>query len=394
MTDSAYGSSSIDPPSKSPFSEITHLKIFDKTISDATRNRQRDVVQRLVASSPLGPPSPLFKYLKKKKCRGYKTIVVKEAVLGRDEESAQLHILVLCSPVASKRIKKFFHKRREWEDLCRAVGASREDFLIAIDDEHEPINYKAADHIHISIALAKTGRDCGDLGMTAIRVEQAGRVQFATMGGFIIVKENDNRSSIYGMTANHFLPRPYSNEEDSTDPSDTYASHSSSSSTSSYDDDDDDDDDAEPDLGSANGVLDNTNIVRAVTRRATVDASHAYRNADTATQRNPMHSGLKWSISGRVSRASHSSQARDRDWALVEDFRGYDHDTLQGALEELDMIYSDTKIEDEFSLETVKVNCRPSIVGSMSSSPAYVLLPGAGKFVRTYTLMPKDQQGV
>ncbi|KAH7092230.1 hypothetical protein FB567DRAFT_516809, partial [Paraphoma chrysanthemicola] len=95
---------------------------------------------------------PFEAYLRKK-CQNYRPIAIRLIVLGIDEASAQLHIVIFCADDVTKRVKKFF-KSSQWRDVCKQGSIKSEDcrFMIHACSRSLALNLKAAG-LHQSIKI-------------------------------------------------------------------------------------------------------------------------------------------------------------------------------------------------------------------------------------------------
>jgi hypothetical protein len=329
------------------------MKIFQHDVDQQTLDRFEDVSERVQGL--------LIEYLCK--CaKDFRPIALRLMILGKDEISAKPWIVVLCRTHTSKKVNRFFQKERI-KSLCQPKGPNEIGFEVTtVSKTFKP----SASHTPVEVYGVRNLSDATSNWSIPIRVQQENQ-RFATMGGIIVVTASNDRKTYYGLTAGHIVDR-----EDILADRDIRED-------SGYTSQDDNDHDDSSDGGSMIDEPSSQSLVQ------TPDQIIESRFAVTH------HSG--WTRVGKITNASFSTQAINRDWAMIEGAEdllkqpGY----LRVPETHTDLIDTgtkDTTLGTDLDVALMSEVTPPR--ARISGLPTKVLLPAASKFVRVFTLSPGE----
>lgn len=169
--------------------KVTKLRHFDKEIPQFTQHRFHDLHELF--------ERPLCESLTKAnvKCNA---ISVKLRVLGESEATAKPWIMILCDKAASKKIRQFFNQPQiKAEYHPPKPDSFLPSFKVLVCDR--PPRLMAGTEVYGDCDEKATM--CGRI----IRIGDAHRSRFATLGGVMKIVKPPGIIMLYGMTAGHIL---------------------------------------------------------------------------------------------------------------------------------------------------------------------------------------------
>lgn len=362
------------PPKPVSSSILGGLQRFEKDVDQATLDRFKDVVERV--------QNPLVEYMRKRyKARDFQTIAIRLMVIGATYDDAKPHIVVLCSEDKAKRAKKFFAQPLITA-ICRSKDESHVSFEVTVIGQAPRLKYGSS-----TIEVYGAPKYSAFVGWTSsstlIRIDGEDEVRCATMGGIIKIVKPDNEFSLCGLTARHILEESDETDEygDGTSTQDTWSCGEESS---------DEEDHNNEGLLCADTIISLPNDLQ----RAPIPAN--------------VKIGTSWSRVGTITAKGTPGEARDRDWALVEDISKpfQQINTIQKRREDLTWeparrltLAKKNAIGEGCSHRVLLVangalNGCYSQSGLLSSLPTMALLPSRSKFVPVYTVALDNNSGM
>ena len=342
------------PESKAPTAveTIDGMVIFRKDIDKQTVHRFDDVAERI--------QGPLIEYLRKN-TKNFRPMALRLMILGKDEATAKPWIVVLCPAHTSKKVKQFFQK-----DRIKRLYLSNEPSEISFEvtTSSPPLKLSALDQLIGVFGITDFYKENGNWS-TPIRLHQKAGQRYATMGGLIVATGPNNVKTYYGLTAGHILEHEDMLPETDDDEDSGYTSQDNHDSSSDGD----------------TIVEDPLAEILAETTEPSISYAIIHYEG--------------WKRVGQISDASFSSQAINRDWALVEGVEELLKQPGHLKIEEMDTDsdISTTDSPADTTLDVVLMEVGTPQKSWVSRLPAMVLLPSASKFVRTFILTPSKGFG-
>jgi hypothetical protein len=396
LLDSGYGSVASSPNEKNPdIPSVSHdsnlhhpqlppkpvsssilggLQRFEKDVDQATLDRFKDVIERV--------QNPLVEYMRKRyKARDFQTMAIRLMVIGATYDDAKPHIVVLCSEDKTKRVKKFFAQRLITA-IYRSNDESHVSFEVTVVGQAPRLKYGGST-IEVCGA-AKCSTSVGWVSSsTLIKIPGKDGDRYATMGGIIKIVKSDNDIILCGLTTGHIL--------EESDEVENYGDGSSTkellslAEVSSDDESESDEEVLHPDT--------------------TVSWPNKLQNISLPTN---IKIGTSWSRVGTVTGKGRPVEARNRDWALIEDISKPFQRTnmIQKRREDLTLepvrcltLAKEKAIGKPFKHRVLVVAsgsirgcCSQS--GLMSSLPTVALFPSGSKFMPVYTVTLDNDSGM
>jgi hypothetical protein len=335
-----------------PLETIQGLTRFEKDVDETTSLYFEDIVQRL--------KGPLLVSLRKSK-KNFRPFAIRLLVLGQDESSAKPYIVVFCPLCITGLVRKYFSMNAS-QRLCQPGKAGPASFEVIV--EGKPIQPTTSEHLYpISI---RTGCPVGGhqrYRNIPLRIDGIGGTRYATMGGYIVITDKNETASIYGLTAGHSIVQDDLEEEV---PSERASEEPN----------------AERNLFPELTTFAFSHFLEPATNRTTRNAT----NNVTAHSREV----TEWSGTANVAPASFSTQACDRDWALLEAVMERSNN---GTQEE--KMFERYRLGDPGS-GTVLIgddaerSLQPPCIGKISRLPSFAILSYGSDFVRVHTIPMRD----
>lgn len=386
LVDSAYGSFTTSPNDKDPSNRessqdansqrcpvpsrastssiLGGLNRFEKDPDPAALDRFKDVVERV--------QDPLIHYLRKRYGpRDFQPMAIRLMMLGKTYEDAKPHIVVFSPEKAIKRVKKFF-AQRSIASVCCPNDSSQFSFEITFVGR--PPRPKYASTIEVYGASNLPTCMGWKSSSTLIKVTHDSRERYATMGGVIKIVKSDGDFVLCGLTVGHILEQE--EEECAHDDNSALRRLSTSSDMSSEEGSDGEED-----------ILD-------------VDEAASPTHGLSATCL-PASTGydFSWVQVGNITTSDRPVEARNRDWALVEDI----HKRIQrpNMIQKRSADLTQQPARQLTLMKDQEFTGRPShralvIAGSLHGSgshagllsnlPTMALLPSGTRFVPVYTI--------
>lgn len=297
-------------------------------------------------------------------------------VLGESEDSAAPWVFVQCDKAVFKKISNFFKQPMIKADFEPLVSDERSPSLrvlvcplkprqLAMGEDPSPrsaptsITEEGVVEILAERASLAQGSLYHTLCGTRIMAGQAQATRKATVGGIIMLTDEQGDNTLFGMTAGHFLLQETYDEEDDEireDLSDGFCSEEFELDFSAFD---------------------------ATELEETFAPAHAWDSLSSELDMS------NWSRLGRLSEASHETQDEDKnmDWALIT---LDDPKSLLQGLEicgpALAMSSWTVGIPKSSDTDVFVWSAGGLISGTISSHWSYLMLPPGRTMVRTYTL--------
>lgn len=324
---------------------------FEKPIDKRTSQSFADIVERL--------KGPLLEELRKTG-KQFRPMAIRLLVCGTDKVSARPYIVVFCPDTVCKKMKRFFRKE-EAQRLCRPNCAGMISFDVLI--EGQPLIPKACWE-PMEVTLSQNF-EYGNRPWTAhIRIDGIGTSSYATMGGIVVVVDNDGGSTMYGLTAGHTFVQAAVDRESAGLQSDQYSSDEAMSDSEFSDQ--------------------NATKQQPITleEEASTLTAMSPRQADTITTANP--------DLARIAPTSFTQSARNRDWALIEGLEHFYPVARASEQSVNDYFVNDTRFGISRAHKSVEIAYQPHCMGTLSHVPAFTVLPFGEDFVCAYTITPRD----
>jgi hypothetical protein len=354
-TTSSTGAITSGDPCK-PLDTIKGLTRFEKEVDETTSLYFKDVVDKL--------KGPLLLSLRKSK-KNFRPFVIRLLVLGTDESSAKPYIVVFCPACVSGLVESYFRKDSS-KRLCQPGKAGPASFNVVV--EGHPIRPTTSQYPHTtSVSTGHSKHDSSRFRSTHLKIDGICGTRYATMGGYIVVIDKDEGLSWYGLTAGHSIVQDVLEEEIQSEQASK-----------------------EPvvELGLFPGLAISTpsQVSEPLGSRAMNNTTYNLRTDPQAV--------VEWSGNARIAPASFSTQAHDRDWALLEaisdqsDWGGRDEGIFERYLLG-DSTFGTTSIYDgvEMSLQT-------PFIGKLSRLPSFALLSYGNDFVPVHTITMGNARGM
>ena len=429
-TDSGYNSSRSTPDGKSSevanfelrhtvprqlFSRFkkTKLRPFDQEISQLVRDRFSDLTELFGES--------LYTFLVKRRVK-YNAISIKLKVLGKDEGSAKPWVVVQCDEAASKPIKNFFDQpevKSQYRPGDSEPDTPSFDVLI---HPRAPVSLATS---HLASVYGKSWADVDTLCGKIIKIGSLDEPHITTLGGVIKVETSRGEFMLQGLTAGHILAQETVTGHDNGRESPStyiYTAYSSCETTPTHlkpkiqkvedglvhdvghpQEQEDGESAAEFELDE-----EDIGINLAVEMDKAFKGLNSFQDSslDTTAQGSQEQS---WSKIGSISSTSRDVHARsepdqqsgpDQDWALVNIAPDLCRPNLlanqpPGAnMVELTELSGELD-RSEGSRAVILVSGIGGLKrGSLSLSPAFLMLGQAKSFTKTYSLLLHDVPGM
>jgi hypothetical protein len=350
-TTSSAGAITNDDPCK-PLDTIKGLTRFEKEVDEATSLYFEDVVHKL--------KGPLLLSLRKSK-KNFRPFVIRLLVLGTDESSAKPHIVVFCPSCVSGLVENYFRKDSS-KRLCQPGRAGPASFNVVV--EGHPIRPTTSQYPHTtSVSTGHSKNDSSRFRSTHLKIDGICGTRYATMGGYIAVIDKDKGLSWYGLTAGHSILQDVLEEE--------VRSEQASK---------------EPvvELGLFPGL--------AISTPSQASESLGGRAMNNTTY-NPQ-AVIEWSGNARIAPASFSTQAQDRDWALLEAISDQSSWGVRdvGIFERY--LLGDSRSDAIWTDGGVQMSLQTPFVGKLSRLPSFALLSYGNDFVPVHTITMRNDHGM
>jgi hypothetical protein len=325
---------------------------FERDVDESTQRRFQEVLVRLA--------QPLATCLRESG-HEYRPMAIRLIYLGRDEASVRPWVVVLCPKLVKKRAEKFF-KQDMAKRVCQSDEPGRESFQVAVVSPPRPKTGESASFV--KVAPTRHVYDGSAWCSSQVKAEHDGVSSFATMGGYVIVNTYDGEATAYGLTAGHILT-----QKDYDIPSSDRSSAGAIPSPHPSDSEDDD------------TIIPENN---AQSRdRDLLECSLSSR-VDTV-----------WTDM-KIAEVSFSNEAKDRDWALIEDIRTGHVDRSYSRAENPRTSFDNGGENTTMVLGTVGEQRFlqigfDSVVGTdctLSQTSSLIITPSGHNFVPVYTLVP------
>ena len=301
---------------------------------------------------------PLGVELRKSKAN-FQPIAIRPMLLAKDGSSFKPYIVVFCPACVRSLVENYF-ARPESKRLYQPGMGSPVSFDVIVDDN--PIRPTTSQRVHSNpIRMGYPASEPMTYRNTHLKMDSVRGARYATMGGYIVVIGKDDRLSMYGLTAGHSIVQEDLEEEIQRE----QASQEPNSGPSLF------------------PGLDPSALPRAL-------GSAASRTMDNTSHGHPTNSqeDIEWSGNSKVAPASFSTQARNRDWALLEAMadqpdRGFQFEEYRVCNPVAGDVYADTQAGIDF---------QPPFIGKLSFGPSYAILPYGNDFVRVHTITLHDSR--
>jgi hypothetical protein len=354
-----------------PTTNINGLKIFNREVEDAIQNHARNVMEQL--------GSALLDYLSRRRVE-FRPMSLQLMVLGNTENDATPWIVVLCPAKAKKKVERYLQN-----DAARNIddGPPNRQYKYHTTVYGRPLETKASESLDEVFVEQEDIAQFEDW-TPQIKVGQLGIVRYATLGGFVCIVDAKGSTTLYGLTAGHVLPPCdlYTDDDDMLSDSDT------------EDESDEHDEDHNKDNGNR---ADDTCNADVRPSQETEDQNRTGNNQELDVEEFPGYrppddrvhdledcaqDKHTWTSLGKMSKASYTRRAQNRDWALVElsipgEQLKDSHEAPPKELRKAVRFSDHTKavIGDRHRKQCL-----------ISTLPARVILPSGREFVDAYTL--------
>jgi hypothetical protein len=144
------------------------------------------------------------------------SMIIRPGTIGKTEEDAALHLVVICEPELETSVRSFFTQPHIADGILRAPNGEKLGFFIIsatprMRSEDLDISVHCQDH------FASSGRTyCGASIMlkTASHRQSGAKVRHATFGGIIKVIYGNGGERFFGVTAGHAVDEVIGGEEE------------------------------------------------------------------------------------------------------------------------------------------------------------------------------------
>ncbi|KAI4678957.1 uncharacterized protein J4E88_006245 [Alternaria novae-zelandiae] len=346
-TTTSPGVTAVNNTSSNPLDTIQGLTRYEKDADEEASLYFEDIMQRL--------KGPLLDSLRKSK-KNYRPFAIRLLVLGRDESSAKPYIVVFCPVCVSDLVRNYF-RRETSKRLCQPGKAGPASFEVIV--EGNPIRPTTSHHLHPT--SVKTGHPISGRRRhrnTPLKIDGICGTRYATMGGYIIVVNKQKDMSLYGLTAGHSIVQ----------------------------------DDFEGEVESEQAG-EEPNAERSLFPEiAPAAPSQIPESAMSRTMHNTMvnlatnsQEEIEWSGVANVAPASFSTQACDRDWALLAGIADQAGSGIQDGQIFERYVLGDPGIGTALIDDGMDISLQPPFIARLSRLPSFALLPYGNDFVRVYT---------
>jgi hypothetical protein len=283
-------------------------------------------------------------------------------VLGVSEAAAKPWIVVLCPASARRKVKSFF-KKDFAKNVCHGSHPCTIDFdVVVIGRPLQPTGSQHLDEVFI-----EQGTEACEPWKAQIKVTSCDMARFATMGGYVCITDAHGGESIYGLTVGHIIPTDDSYDEDA---------HNSYNDESDISDEDD-------------GDEDENNCLQELMTTANMEVSIEVQVEAVLASSDDQDNGL-WDSLGKMSQASYSDRARNRDWALIEPTKVHRMRTR-----DLEHYACASLVQACFTGgHSVMLRNKSSESCTISKLPARAILPSGRQFVDVHVVQLCDSEGV
>ena len=327
---------------------IQCLKRYEKDVDKETSLYFEDIMQRL--------KGPLLVSLRKSK-KNYRPFAIRLLVLGTDETLAKPYIVVFCPACVSDLVRIYF-RRETSRRLCQPGTAGPASFEVIV--EGNPIRPTTSHHLHPT--SVKTGHPISGRRRhrnTPLKIDGICGTRYATMGGYIVVVNKQKKMSMYGLTAGHSIVQDdFEGEVESEQASE------------------------EPDAGRSLFP----EIAPPLPSQIPGSAMSRTMHNTTFELATNSREGIEWSGIANVAPASFSTQACDRDWALLTGIADQPGSGTQDDRAFERYVLGDPGTGNALIHDGMEISLQPPTIASLSRLPSFVLLPYGNDFVRVHTL--------
>lgn len=265
-----------------PITTIDGMRIFSLEVEPSIEQRYHEV-RELVEPA-------LIDYLCRKRI-AFRPLGMQLMMLGVEEARAKPWIVVICSEKARGKVKVFMKK-----DFIRGICQGPDTCQVRFDTAVVGRALTPSDgEEHHEVFMEQGDRESLEPSPSQIKVVQSGTAHYAMIGGYVTVINLQGKRSVYGLTAGHILPADLLYDRDVETLSDVENNDSDDDSSGSE----------------SSGVL-------STTRSHCGDEELLNSAGDVSDYSGDVDDNRNWTCIGRISKASYSTQARNRDWALVE----------------------------------------------------------------------------
>ncbi|KAI4918623.1 hypothetical protein J4E90_003010 [Alternaria incomplexa] len=335
-----------------PLDEIRGLTRFEKDVNEVISLYFEDIIKRL--------RRPLLDVLRKSK-KGFRPFVIRLLVLGVDESSAKPYIVVFCPAQVQDIVENYF-RRDTPKRLCQPGKDGPASFDVIV--EGTPIQLTTSHHVHpTSINTGHSPTERLRYRDTPLKIDGIHGIRYATMGGYVVVVGKDGRLSIYGLTAGHSIVQ------------DNLEGEIESEQAS-----------GEPNAGQ--------NLFPDL---ITYEPSQVLQSAANQTMHNATYSPfndaqeeIEWSGTAMVAPASFSTQACDRDWALLEAIADQPGSGIQDSKIVERYFVGEPRFGTLLADDEAKISLQPAFIGKLSRHPSFAILSYGSDFVRVHTITTRD----
>jgi hypothetical protein len=332
---------------------IGGLQRFESTADERIFRHCENVVNRL---KPL-----LFNHLKKQRPNDCRNTVLTWMTLGKRELSAKPWIVCYC-PECAKECAEDFFRQDYVQNICTSSDVSLPNLSAIVEKPIRPLAYDS------STVILGSGNH-GDEKHWTMRIQYptGAGFRYATMGGFLVVVDNNDKRTLCGMTAGHvFDPQSVETDLESEQ------------------------------IGREEKVdlPSSTSPIPAVLGFSSPEKPSEAQNTDFAQSETAnIDSAIAWNGIGQLSRASSSTRARNRDWALIEEAYNFGRRSYlaNGLVERF--IPGDAEGACNSASNAVQISSEPTFVGSFARESSYAILPFGNEFVRVHAIRLPGTQG-
>ena len=337
-----------------PLDKIKGLTRFEKEVDETTFLSFKDVVDKL--------KGPLLRSLQKSK-KTFRPFVIRLLLLGTDESSAKPYIVVFCPDCVHDLVKNYFRQDSS-RRLCQPGRAGQASFNVLV---HPPIEPKTSHNPHTtSVSTGHSTRDSTRFRSVHLKVDGSHGTRYATMGGYIVVVNKDESLLWYGLTAGHSIVQDKLEEGVQSDQAS---------------------EEPDIDLSLFSGLTISTppQIPELAGNSAISDTTHNLATGPQAV--------IEWSGTASIASASFSTQARNRDWALLEavDDQSAWEVRDEGIFERYAL--GDSRLGNMSIDAGVEMNPQIPFIGKLSRLLSFAILSYGNDFVPVHTITMPNARG-
>jgi hypothetical protein len=335
-----------------PLDTIKGLTRFENHVDETTSLYFEDIVQRL--------KGPLLVSLRKSK-KNFRPLAIRLLVLGREESSAKPYIVVFCPACISDLVRNYF-RRGTPKRLCQPGKAGPASFDVIV--EGNPIQPTTSEHLcPIFIYTGCLASGPQRYRNIPLRIDGIGGTRYATMGGYILITDKNETVSIYGLTAGHSIVKDDLEEE-------VPSEHASEEPN------------AERNLFPEFANFAPSQIPESATSRTMHNATYNFITNSWEV--------IEWSGTANVAPASFSTQACDRDWALLEAVMERPSNGTQEEKMFESYLLGDPGSGNVAIDDDAEESLQSPFIGKISRLPSFAILSYGSDFVRVHAITMRD----